>query len=173
MSRIVTLFIEKAYSLQELPLCWYSLDDTYDCVYEAVQALGLENTIFYFDFFTKLAMSFPSLKELHLYRVEMRSGGSNYKDKVTNLDDLSLQKLSLTTNEWLYFEKNSLVEIMYIKMQKRHQYIKVRADRIPKTIANEEGSALWKSSSVNRTYLRMHSAPARFELNNVYIELMI
>ena len=132
MSRIVTLFIEKAYSLQELPLCWYSLDDTYDCVYEAVQALGLEN-----------------------------------------LDDLSLQKLSLTTNEWLYFEKNSLVEIMYIKMQKRHQYIKVRADRIPKTIANEEGSALWKSSSVNRTYLRMHSAPARFELNNIYIDLML
>ncbi|CEJ03037.1 hypothetical protein RMCBS344292_17028 [Rhizopus microsporus] len=173
LSRIVALFIEKAYNLQELTLCWYSLRDTHGCVYEAVQVLRLENSIFYLDFFMKLVMSFPNLKELHLYKVEMLDGDGNYKDKLIILDDMYLEKLSLTTNERLDSAKISERELVCVEIQKRRQYIKVCAGEIPKTITNEEGTALWECLPAKHKYLIICNAPARFELNNVYVELMI
>ncbi|KAL4210086.1 hypothetical protein AB4K20DRAFT_1978028 [Rhizopus microsporus] len=173
LSRIVALFIEKAYNLQELTLCWYSLRDTHGCVYEAVQVLRLEYSIFYFDFFTKLAISFPNLKELHLYKVEMLDGDGNYKDKVINLDDLYLEKLSLTSNGRLGSAKIPDRELVCVEIEKRRQYIKVCDGEIPKTITNKEGAALWECLPDKHKYHIICNAPTRFELNNVYIELMI
>ncbi|CEG80989.1 hypothetical protein RMATCC62417_15245 [Rhizopus microsporus] len=173
MSRVVALFIEKACSLQKLTLRGYRLKDTYDCVYESVQILRIENSIFYPDFFKKLAISFPNLRELHLYEVSMLGTGHSFRSKLIDLGDLSLQKLSLTTDERFDSAKIPERELVCVEVQKRRQYIKVLAGGIPKTIADEEGMAFWKRVPDNHTYLIMRNAPARFKLNNVYIELMI
>ncbi|ORE04139.1 hypothetical protein BCV72DRAFT_337514 [Rhizopus microsporus var. microsporus] len=173
MSRVVALFIEKACNLQELILRRYRLKDTYDYVYESVRILRIENSVFYPDFFKKLAISFPNLKELHLYEVSMLGNNHSFRSKLIDLGDLHLEKLSLTTDERFDSAKIPESVLVCVEVQKRRKYIKVGAGRILETLADEEGMAFWKRVPDNHTYLIMRNAPARFRLNNVYIKLTI
>ncbi|CEG70173.1 hypothetical protein RMATCC62417_06119 [Rhizopus microsporus] len=173
LSMTVTLFIEKACNLQELTLRWYSVGDTHGCVYESVRILRIEKSIFYPDFIKKFTISFPNLKELHLYKVRMFDSGEYFRDRLLDLGDLNLQKLSFTTNEMFNFSGNPMTQLVCLETKGKCQYIKVCPGGIPKTITNEEGAAVWESMVVNHIHLIMRSVPARFELNNVYIELTI
>ncbi|CEG70159.1 hypothetical protein RMATCC62417_06106 [Rhizopus microsporus] len=173
MSRTVALFIEKACNVQELTLRGYSLYDTYDCVYESVQILRIEKSSFYSGFFKKLAISFPNLKELHLYKVRMFDNTNHFRNILIELDSLYLEILSLTTNGWLDPAEIPEGALVCVEVKGRCQYIKICAGEIPKTITNEEGAALWDRLPSEHRYLIMYSVPARFELNNAYIELMI
>ncbi|CEG64628.1 hypothetical protein RMATCC62417_01567 [Rhizopus microsporus] len=172
MSKFVALFIEKACNLQELTLRWHCLQNTYNCVYESVQILCFENSICYPDFVTKLSISFPNLKELHLYKTNMNGNPQNFRHRLIYLGNLSLQKLSLTTDKAFDFAKIPATELVSVKTQNGHQYIKVCTGKIPKTISNEEGAALWKRLAAENKYLIMCNAPVRFEVNDAYIELM-
>ena len=124
-------------------------------------------------FFKKLAMSFSNLKELHLYKVRMSDSADYFRDILIELDDLYLEILSLTTVKWLDSEQTPEEELVCVEMKGRRQYVKVCTGEIPKTITNEEGAALWEYFPGKYKYLIVWNAPARFELNNVYIELMI
>ena len=124
-------------------------------------------------FFKKLAMSFSNLKELHLYKVRMFDSDEYFRDRLLDLGDLSLQKLSFTANEIFNFSGNPMTQLVCVEVKGRCQYIKVCAGGIPKTITNEEETEVWKGVAASHIHLIMRSAPARFELNNVYIELMI
>lgn len=64
-------------------------------------------------------MSFPNLKELHLYKVEMLDGDGNYKDKLIDLDDLYLEKLSLITGKRLDSAKIPERESLYAQKYRR------------------------------------------------------
>ncbi|CEG77587.1 hypothetical protein RMATCC62417_12305 [Rhizopus microsporus] len=172
MSKTVALFINKACNLQELTFHWHCLQNTHNCVYESVQILRFESSICYPDFVAKLAISFPNLKELHLYKTNMNGNPQNFRHRLIHLGDLSLQKLSLTTDKAFDFAKISAMELVSVKTGNGHQYIKVCANGIPKTITNGEGAALWKRLAAEHKYLIVCNAPAHFELNNVYIELI-
>ncbi|CEI88733.1 hypothetical protein RMCBS344292_03111 [Rhizopus microsporus] len=172
MSKFVALFIEKACNLQELTLPWHCLQNTYNCVYESVQILRFESSIYYPDFVTKLSISFPNLKELHLYKTNMNGNPQSFRHRLIYLGNLFLQKLSLTTDKPFDCAKTPATELVSVKTQNGHQCIKVCAGRIPKTISNEEGAALWKRLAAEDKYFIMCNAPVRFEMNNAYIELM-
>ncbi|CEJ01058.1 hypothetical protein RMCBS344292_15097 [Rhizopus microsporus] len=175
LSEIVALFIEKACNLQELTLRGYSIKNTHSCVYEAVQILRIENSIINPDPdpFKGFDTSFPNLKELYLRNINMVGIGHSFKSKQIYLGDLPLQKLSLTIDKTFVFPEISMIRLVWVQTKRRRQFIKVCDDEIPRTITNKEGFILWKSSSVNRIFLKIWNAPARFELNNVYVELPI
>ncbi|ORE10326.1 hypothetical protein BCV72DRAFT_260169 [Rhizopus microsporus var. microsporus] len=173
MSMIVALFIEKACNLQELTLRGYSLMDTYGCVFESVQVLRIEKSVVYPDFLSRLAISFPNLKELHLHKASMFDIDHSFRSKLIDLGDLFLRKLSFTINERFSSARIPTRELVCIEIQKRRQYIEVHAGRIPKTIPNEEGAALWERLAAEDKYLIMCNTPARFELSSVCIKLMV
>ncbi|ORE06700.1 hypothetical protein BCV72DRAFT_305324 [Rhizopus microsporus var. microsporus] len=173
MSRVVALFIEKACNLQELTLRGYSLKDTHGCVFETVQTLCIENSVIADYFFRRFAMSFPNLKELHLYEAGMFCIDHNFKSILIDLDDMNLQKLSLTTDKVFSFSRTQPIQLVCIEIQKRRQYIKVCSDRTPMTIAEERGITIWKALDARRKYFIMCNTLVRFKLNNVYIELMV
>ncbi|KAL4206413.1 hypothetical protein AB4K20DRAFT_1998948 [Rhizopus microsporus] len=159
LSMTVALFIEKACNLQELTLYWYNIGDAYGCVYESVRILHIEKS--------------THRPELHLYKVRMFDSDEYFRDRLLDLGDLSLQKLSFTANEIFNFSGNPMTQLVCVEVKGRCQYIKVCAGGIPKTITNEEETEVWKGVAASHIHLIMRSAPARFELNNVYIELMI
>jgi hypothetical protein len=103
----------------------------------------------------------------------MVHGDGNFRDKLIDLGDLYLQKLSFTADASLHLLKIPVTQLVCVEIKGRRQYFKVRTGEIPKTIKNEEGDVVWGHTVITHVRLIMCNVPVRFEMNNCCIELMI
>lgn len=68
------------------------------------------------DFFNKLATSFLNLKELHLYKFKILHGDGNFRDKLIDLGDLYLQKLSFTAGVLFHLSKAPVTQLVCVEI---------------------------------------------------------
>ncbi|KAL4207803.1 hypothetical protein AB4K20DRAFT_1971253 [Rhizopus microsporus] len=94
--------------VQELTLCGYKLKNTHGHVYDSIQILHIENPMVCLDFFHRLAISFLNLKELYLHKLKI--------DKLIDLGDLYLQKLSFTADSLFHLSEVPVTQFVCIEI---------------------------------------------------------